>query len=407
VNATIKLASPLVVALAIAACNGGSSTLPGMTDNTEQSPAIAAGKMPEWLAKHEAIPVCNDTQPGRANCLALLQSRDGAHPNVAGIVPIDIQTRYALPVSRGSGQIVAVVDAYDNPKIASDLGTYRSTFGLGTATFTKYNQLGQQSNYPQGSVGWGEEEDLDVQMISAACPKCTIYLIEANSDASSDLETAEDEAVKLGAHVISNSWICYGSSCGYSQSHFDKTGVVFLASSGDGGYDLNGPPEWFGSVVSVGGTVLTKAGSRYKEGVWYSAGGGCSSNGGTSGQTKPSWQKDPKCSYRTDADVSAVAWNVAEYDSYGIGGWITIGGTSVASPLNAGVFGLAGNATSQTAARKFWTLTARKLKQALNAITVGNDGQCGGSYLCTAGTHQYKTYSGPSGWGTPHGIGAY
>jgi subtilase family serine protease len=408
VNGTIKVVAPLVAALAIAACNaGGSSSMPGTTGATGQAPAASHGMIPDWQAQHLATPVCADARPGRANCLALLQSREGLRPNVAGIAPIDIQTRYALPITKGSGQIVAIVDAYDNPNIASDLGKYRTNFGLGTATFNKYNQLGQQSNYPQGSTGWGVEEDLDVDMVSAACPKCTIYLIEANSNQTSDLEIAEAEAVTLGAHIISNSWICYGSSCGTSESSFNTPGVVYLAASGDSGYNQNGPPEWFGSVVSVGGTVLSKTGSTYKEVVWNGAGGGCSSNGGGSGQTKPSWQKDPKCTKRTDADVSANAWDAAEYDSYGAGGWITVGGTSAASPLNAGVFGLAGNASSQTDAKKFWTLSAKKLKHALNYISVGNNGSCGGSYLCTAGTHQFKTYSGPAGWGTPHGIGAY
>jgi len=409
VNGTIKLVVPLVAALTIAACNaGGSSSMPGTTGMNGQSPAIAGGGHPDWLTKHEAVPVCNDLRPARANCLALLENQQGMNPNtIFGIQPPDIQKRYALPVTKGSGQIVGIVDAYDNPNIATDLAAYRTQFGLGTATFNKYNQTGQQSNYPQGSTGWGLEEDLDVDMVSAACPKCTIYLIEANSNSTSDLQTAEDEAVKLGAHIISNSWICYGSSCGTSETHFDTKGVEFLAASGDNGYDQNGPPEWFPSVTSVGGTVLTKAGSSYNEVVWNGAGGGCSSNGGSSGQTKPAWQKDPKCKYRTDADVSAVAYDVAEYDTYGYSGWITVGGTSAASPLNAGVFGLAGNASSLTAGKKFWTLKAKALKKDLNAITKGSDGSCGGEYLCQAGTNQFKTYSGPSGWGTPHGIGAY
>ncbi len=75
--------------------------------------------------------------------------------------------------------------------------------------------------------------------------------------------------------------------------------------------------------------------------------------------------------------------------------------------MTAGVFALAGNASSLDAAKKFYTLNNRKRKHQLHAITTGSDGSCGGSYLCTAGTHQYKTYSGPGGWGTPNGIKAY
>lgn len=362
--------------------------------------------VPEWQAKHLAKAVC-PTIPGKMTCTALIE-KTGIGPDVAGWAPADIQTRYNLPSSTdGSGQIVGIVDAYDNPNITSDLATYRTEFGLGTANFTKYNQNGQTSGYPSGSDNWGVEEDLDVQMVSAACPKCTIYLVEANSSNTSDLETAEATAVKLGAHIVSNSYICYGGSCGASESSYDTPGVVYLAASGDGGYDENGSPEYFPSVVSVGGTVLAKSGSNYSESVWDGAGGGCSNNGSGAGQTKPSWQKDPSCTYRTDADVAAVAWNVAEYDSYGYGGWITIGGTSVATPLNAGIFALAGNASTQNAGEKFWKLKAHKQKKYLHYISTGNDGSCSGSYLCTAGTKQFKTYAGPIGWGTPNGIKAY
>lgn len=84
-----------------------------------------------------------------------------------------------------------------------------------------------------------------------------------------------------------------------------------------------------------------------------------------------------------------------------------VGGTSEAAPLNAGVFGLAGNATSQTAGEKFWTLTTKQRSADLWVISSGNDGSCSPTYLCKAGTHEYKTYSGPAGWGTPKGIGAY
>jgi subtilase family serine protease len=247
-------------------------------------------------------------------------------------------------------------------------------------------------------------------MVSAACPNCQIYLVEANSNNTSDLQTAEAEAVTLGAHIVSNSWICYGSSCGTSQSYFDTPGVVYLAGSGDDGYNENGPPEAFPTVVSVGGTQLAKSGNAYSETVWPDAGGGCSSNGGSSGYPKPSWQTDPDCKFRTDADVSAEAGcspGVAEYDTYGEGGWFQECGTSASTPLNAGVFGLAGNASTQNAARTFWTLSAKKRKKELHYISSGNDGSCNNEYLCTAGTNQYSTYSGPAGWGSPNGIKAY
>jgi subtilase family serine protease len=325
----------------------------------------------------------------------------GVQPNVAGWAPSNLQAAYNLPSSsKGSGQIVAIVDAYDNPNVASDLAAYRSYFGLPAASFYKYNQEGQQGNYPVGNQGWGVEIDLDVEMVSASCPNCTIYLVEANTN--NTLDAAEAEAVTLGAHILSNSWICYGGSgCGNSQSYFDTPGVTYVAASGDHGYGT-GPPSAYASVVSVGGTVLAQIGSKYKEVVWTSTGGGCAA-----GSAKPSWQHDPGCTFRTVNDVAAVASDVAEYDSYGNYGWMTTGGTSVGTPLIAGIYGLAGNASSQDAGKTFWTLTKKQLKKDLHAISGGSDGACGGSYLCTAGTRQYKTYSGPTGWGTPNGVGAF
>ncbi len=408
-NASFKLLVPLAATLAIVACNsGGSSNMPASAGTSTSNGTSSQvhfplhGPTPSWIAKGLAKAACPQVT-GKPTCLALIQSKSGINPMVAGWAPIDFQTRYHLPSStNGTGQIVAIVDAYDNPNVASDLAAYRSEFGLGTANFFKYNQLGQQSNYPSGSTGWGVEIDLDVDMVSAVCPKCTIYLIEANGADSSDLEAAEAEAVTLGAHIISNSWICYGSVSCVDSSYFDTPHVLYLAASGDVGYDENGAPEALANVVSVGGTVLAKSGSTYSETVWDGAGGGCAT-----GVTKPAWQHDPDCTSRTDSDVSAVAWQVAEYDTYGYSGWFTVGGTSVASPLTAAVYGLNGNAEHRQAGRRFWNLTKKRRALQLNYISSGSDGSCGGEYLCQAGTNQFGTYSGPAGWGTPLGIKAY
>ena len=256
---------------------------------------------------------------------------------------------------------------------------------LGTAAFSKYNQEGQQSNYPQGSVGWGVEIDLDVEMVSASCPLCTIYLIEANSSASSDLEAAEVEAVKLGAHIVSNSWGCPGSVDCVDKSDFSTPGVEYLASNGDSGYGELSAPAALDSVAAIGGTVLSKSGSQYSEQLWDGAGGGCATT-----IKKPKWQHDKVCSGRAIGDAAGVAWSVAEYDSYGYGGWFTVGGTSVSSPLLAGIFGVAGNASKQDGGRTFWSKKHHK-----DLWT-----------LCTSNC-LFKTYTYQGGWGSPDGIGAF
>jgi hypothetical protein len=357
----------------LAGCGGG------------QASTVANLVPPQSQITRAGVPACPNVARGRIQCLALIQSPSGISPAVAGWAPGDFQARYKLPsVTKGSGQIVALVDAYDNPNVASDLATYRNEFGLGTAKFFKYNQKGRQSNYPSGNMNWGVEIDLDTEMVSATCPLCTIYLVEANSNEASDLEAAEAEAVKLGAHIVSNGWVCYGTaSCG-NDSGFDKPGVEYLAASGDDGLGV-GFPAGLADVAAIGGTVLSKNGSQYSEMAWSGGGGGCAT-----GIKKPKWQHDKICSGRALADASAVATGVAEYDSYRYGGWLMAGGTSVSAPLLAGAFGLAGNATHQKGGRTFWESKHHK-----------------DLYDVCAGSCLFSTYSYAGGWGSPNGIGAF
>lgn len=181
--------------------------------------------------------------------------------------------------------------------------------------------------------------------------------------------------------------------------------MTYVVAAGDNGYAIGSPME-FATVVSVGGTLLSKSGSTYSETVWPDTGGGCAMK-----IAKPSWQHDPGCSGRTTNDVAALAWNAEEYDTYGARGWMQIGGTSIGTPIIAGAFALAGNAGRQDGGKTFWTLTERQRQQDLHVVSSGTDAGCppsmSGSYLCTAGTGEYKTYSGPTGWGTPNGIGAF
>ncbi len=306
-------------------------------------------------------------------------------PAASGWAPADLQARYKLPSStKGSGQIVAIVDAYDNPNVASDLATYRSNYGLETANFTKYNQRGQTGNYPSGDAGWGVQIDLDVEMVSASCPLCTIYLVEANSAEGSDLAASVREAVKLGARIVNTSWGCTASDACVSKKDFDAKGVVYLAAAGSA--SGVSAPSVFDTVVAVGGTALSKNGSHYGESIW-SPPGGCAT-----GIRKPKWQHDSYCRYRLTNDVAAVANDVAAYDSYGSNGWVKISGTGVASPLLAGVFGLAGNASKQQGGRTFWSARHHHDLYTLS-------GSCGG--------YGYGQYTACTGWGSPNGIGAF
>jgi subtilase family serine protease len=354
----------------------------GADDGTSQALPKAAA------ATRAGRPACPNARDGDARCFALIQSRSGLPPTIAGWAPADFQARYKLPSStQGAGETVAIVDAYDNPNVATDLAAYRSQFGLTAGAFAKYNQTGQTKNYPAGNAGWGVEIDLDVEMAAAVCPLCTIDLVEANSAKSKDLDTAAIEAVKLGAHVVSNSWGCIGATTCLDREAFRHKGVTYLAASGDAGSGQVGLPAALDSVVAAGATVLSKNGSQYTETIYEISEGGCAM-----GIKKPKWQHDAACSYRLANDASAVGANVAAYDTYGYGGWFTLAGTSVSTPLLAGMFALAGNASHQDGGRTFWQLRHRKFLYDLS-------GSCNGGY--TMG--QYTTCAG---WGSPDGIGA-
>jgi subtilase family serine protease len=355
-----------------------------------------------------------------------------------GYSPADLQSAYGLTsasASNGTGQTIAIVDAYDDPKAESDLGIYRSTFKLPPCTtangcFRKLNQTGAASPLPGKDAGWGGEESLDLDMASAICPNCRILFIEANN-AGAGLDTAVNTAAKLGANVISNSY--GGGEYAKSDPAFVHPGVVITASAGDGDYfdcdpdsasgsPCTGPeqPASFANVVAVGGTRLQRSSSArgWTESVWNDVSNSYDNGGTGSGCSrkvaKPSWQTDDGCPMRSETDVSAAAdpaTPVAVYDSFPRGGWGAYGGTSVSSPLIAGVFALAGNAKTLPQPQGLWQTSG----SGLNDVTAGNNlvpksvyrraVKCPAAwrYICYAGAG----YDGPTGWGTPSGLAAF
>ncbi len=423
-NGSLRL-SALAVALAFAGCNAaGSSNVPTSSSASQSGSSASGHFVPEWQAKHEARRACKELAGG-VQCHVLVVTKGvkrdcSPSSGNCGWRPIDLETRYNLSGSlgKGSGTIVALIELGDLPNAVSDLATYRSTFGLGTASIEKFNEEGQQSNYPEScqDFGWCVETDLDIQMVSVSCPLCTIYLIEGGNCGGTvcGLENAEATAVKLGAKILSNSWGCssfnYGENCGDPNfpSYFSSPGIDYLASSGDSGYPEIEWPAALANVLAVGGTQLAQSGSTYSESAWDGAGAGCATT-----TPKPKWQHDPLCNGKTIADISAEAGctpGVAEYIGL-YGGWIDVCGTSVAAPLTAGIAALAGHTDKLThGGRTFWDLSKRKRQKDLYAITSGSDGNCG-DYLCEAGLSKndggYKKYSGPAGWGSPNGISAY
>ncbi|MFI9382553.1 peptidase S8 [Kutzneria sp. NPDC052558] len=346
--------------------------------------------------------------PGFAACTALVRTdaaaRSFAPAAPAGLGPASLQSAYKLSAAGGAGLTVAIVDAFDDPRAEADLGVYRSTFGLPACTtangcFRKVNQNGAASPLPAGNTGWAEEISLDIDMVSAICPQCHILLVEASSASFTNLGTSVNTAVRLGAVAVSNS---YGggefSGETSADSFYNHPGVAVTVSSGDSGFGVEYPAA-SRFVTAVGGTHLTAGGGArgWTETAWSGAGSGCSAF-----EAKPTWQHDTGCARRTVADVSAVAdpaTGVAVYDTYNVGGWLVFGGTSVSSPIIASVYALAG----RPAAGSVPASLAYAHPTSLFDVTSGSNGSCGGSYLCTA----RAGYDGPTGLGTPNGLGAF
>ncbi|MGW5351000.1 carboxypeptidase regulatory-like domain-containing protein [Streptomyces sp. NPDC004031] len=350
--------------------------------------------------------------PGMARCFARrvesterqgpgLRSRAAAAP--AGYAPADLLGAYDLPADGGTGATIAIVDAYDDPNAASDLAVYRAQFGLPAlepGQFRVVNQRGVQGDYPQGDTGWATETSLDLDMVSAIAPHADIILVEADTSGSDDLGASVDTAVALGATYVSNSYGISDALAGTSDDAFyDHPGVAIVASSGDDSYGVQFPAS-SPNVTSVGGTSLKRdAGTArgWSETVWDSKGGGPGSGCSTL-HDKPSYQHDTGCDGRTVADVSAVAdpyTGVAVYDTYGGqgSGWAQYGGTSVAAPIIAAAYALAGPIPAGDRPSSYpYEHTA-----SLHDVTSGSNGTCTPAYLCTAG----PGYDGPTGLGTP------
>ncbi|WP_165226721.1 S53 family peptidase [Aquisphaera insulae] len=270
----------------------------------------------------------------------------------------------------GAGQTIAIVVAYNDTSIASDLATFSSTYGLTamsttasstSPTFTVVNLGGSSS---KTDAGWALETALDVEWVHAIAPQANIVLVEAASDSLSDMFSAVNYARNVsGVSVVSMSW---GATEFQGETGYDSlfttpsghTGVTFVAASGDSG-------AWYGAmypasssnVLAVGGTSTTITSS----GTITSQTGWSDSTGGYSGaatrfrtyESVPSYQSSTLTSaglnigVRTVPDVSFNAdpnTGVSVYSSItyaGQSGWFELGGTSAAAPAWAGLIAIA------------------------------------------------------------------
>jgi subtilase family serine protease len=285
-------------------------------------------------------------------------------PGPTGLTPQQITSAYgvnqvALAGGTGAGQTIAIVTAYNDPNITSDLASFDKQFGLSSPPSFTVKNLGGTTTDP----GWALETSLDVEWAHSLAPGANILLVEASSATLSGLFSAVSYASQQpGVSVVSMSW---GTPEFWSEASYDSifttpaghTGVTFVAASGDSG-------AWYGpmypsvspNVLAVGGTTLSlsPSGGYGSETAWSG------STGGFSGLDSYWWTYEPQPSYqnaalqavglsygvRTTPDVSFNAdpnSGVAVYDSVSYGGqsgWFQLGGTSAATPAWAGLIAI-------------------------------------------------------------------
>jgi hypothetical protein len=388
-------------------------------------------------------------------------------PIRGSLSPSNILGAYGLTgATPPTPQTIALVDAYDDATIEHDLEVFDNQFGLPACSaangcFRKLNQSGKASPLPASSGekerGWAQEIATDVEVAHGVCQSCRIVLVETNSNSNASLYSGEQTAAAMGATEVSNSW--GGQEPNADNSAFNHPGIVITASSGDFGY-----LDWFSAepaqaanypassphVVSVGGTRLTLNAAKAweSETVWNDGGesagkleGAGASGGGCSGRfgapawqlALPNWSAVGCGSTRAVADISADGdpySGVAVYDSTespsGEKGWAAIGGTSVASPIIAAAFALAGGSQGVAYPAQLLYENLQQDPASLHDVVSGSNGACSKKFkknaglsgctseeeaarscaaqpICLAGSG----YDGPSGVGTPNGLAAF
>ncbi len=287
------------------------------------------------------------TASSQANTTVTPQGHPGGsgvtNPTPNGYTPSQIQNAYGfnqITFSNGSikgdgtGQTIAIVDAYNDPNIQSDLKAFDAQFGLPAANLTVVNQNGG-SKLPATIASWALEISLDVEWAHAMAPGAKILLVEASSNGLSNLLNAVNYASQH-ANVVSMSWGSseFSSESSYD-SYFSKPGVTFVASSGDSG----APTSWPAvspNVVAVGGTTLklNSSGGYGSETGWSGSGGGDSSY-----EKEPTYQtgvqstgerSNPDVAYNADPNTGYAVYDTLNY--YGQTGWFEVGGTSAGAP---------------------------------------------------------------------------
>ncbi|MGY3566112.1 S53 family peptidase [Sinomonas sp. RB5] len=401
-----KLLSAAGTALLVAA-----ALATGTTAATAAPPAAKA-------ASH-SVKVCADAKPGEAACAARAATdpagrriTSNALPPASALTPAQLRSAYNLTGTASGGRTVAIVDAYGYPNLERDLAAYRKQFGLPACTSASgclkvLNQTGG-TKLPKFDLGWAQEQALDVDAVSAACPDCKIVVLQASTASFTNLGTAVQTAAKLpGVVAISNSYGGSDASDATYGKYYNFPGIAVTASAGDNGYQGASYPAASSYVTAVGGTSLNQASNTrgWTESVWSGTGSGCSAYNAPLAAAAGS---NTGCANRAMNDVAAASdpsnGGLAVYypTSSTSSTWGQFGGTSEASPIIASVYALSGN-TGSKATGTYANSIPYAHTGALYDVASGSNGTCTTTQWCTARTG----WDGPTGLGTPNGTGGF
>jgi subtilase family serine protease len=357
-----------------------------------------------------------------------------------GVTPVEIKAAYDLPAKGGKGTI-AIIDAYDDANIATDLAAFDKQYGLAACTTANGCLIKHKvASSTASNSGWALETSLDVEWAHAIAPSATIMLVEAKTESGANLLAAIDYArAQKGVVAVSMSWggAEFSDELSYDSHFAPATGttsggasstsaIAFFASSGDDGTGASWPAS-SPYVVGVGGTTLTLAtttGKFVKETAWSGSGGGVSAY-----EKEPAYQTGykiakangmraiPDVAYDADPATGYPVYETTGTGKKAKGAWYTVGGTSAGAPQWAAIQALGQSVSASVAAASSASLasgtaashsiTLTKLYSDKSStgtakffrdITSGTNGSCG--YYCDARTH----YDYVTGLGTPQTV---
>ena len=374
-----------------------------------QGADAAAPRLTHMSGLH-AQRVCAKATTGHAACFAkVLVNKKGAipmatSPLASALSPAQLRAAYNLNGTSGAGRTVAIVDAYGYPNLERDLGIYRQQYGIPACTQAngclKIIDQNGGTSLPRTNVGWAQEQALDVDAVSAACPDCKILMVQTKTNAFTNLGQGVITASQQGGVVaISNSYGGGDAADSTYGTYYNHPGIAVTASTGDNGYKGASYPASSSYVTAVGGTTLKMTGNtRTSETVWSGAGSGCST---LNPALAAAASFGTGCAKRAMADVAAAAdpntggLSVYSPTTAKNSSWSQFGGTSESSPIIAAVYALAGGGYSNA--------TPYQHPTSLFDITSGSNGSCPTTQWC----HARAGWDGPTGLGTPNGTGAF